>query len=231
MDNDTTTDSTGTFSALAGAIQQVDDDLQDEVAASAVAGRNYFVGKPSPTFIFSVIDEPPISIPLWRGKKDGCQISKIFTDEKKFLDSPFLPICDQHVLDDAELEPETNFHEYLMYAYAVFDPSAQGNIGAYGLWAIRLDYTANEWWTSARNTAKKLRGLDAWGQLRADKDSKGYELKTIEREDFPAPKTMPFTMLELMDKCFGSHLIVNSKEHRLVELLKDPFALAVPNAR
>ena len=42
---------------------------------------------------------------------------------------------------------------------------------------------------------------------------------------------MPFTMLELMDKCFGSHLIVDSKEHRLVELLKDPFALAVPNAR
>jgi len=145
--------------------------------------------------------------------------------------TPFLPICDEYVLSDAKLEPETNFHEYMMYPYAVFDPSAEDHIGAYGLWPIRLDYSANQWWTSARNKAKKLRGLNAWGQLRADKDRKSYELKAIEREDFPAPKTMPFTMLELMNKCFGPHLIVDSKEHRLVELLKDPFALAVPNDR
>ena len=227
------TDTSETFKALAAAIEEVDETLQEEVQATEASDCNFFVGKPQKNFIFSVIEGKPKSLHMWKGKA-GCPISKLFSDEKKFLDTPYLPILDPGILEEAERGDDDlgDIERYLLFSYAVFDNTAPGNIGAYGLWPIRLDYTRNEWWNSAVNAARKARKADVWCKLKANTSEKSYELTMMrEREEFPAPKSMPFDPIELIGKCFGPHLVVTSKEHKLIELLRDPFALAVPNVQ
>ena len=230
---DKNTDASETYKALAAAVEEVDEELQEEVKTTVATDCNFFVGKPQKNSLFSVMEGKPKSLHMWKGK-NGCPISKLFSDEKKCLDTPYLPILDPVTLEEAERGDDdlADIERYLLYSYTVFDTTAPGNIGAYGLWPIRFDYTQNEWWNSAADAARKARDADVWCKLKANTFEKSYELtKMGEREEYPAPKSMPFDPIELIGKCFGPHLIVTSKEHKLIELLRDPFALAVPNAQ
>ena len=61
--------------------------------------------------------------------------------------------------------------------------------------------------------------------------AKGYDLTEYDRPEFPAVKSNAAPLIELVGKCFGESHLVDSKEHTLVKMLRDPFFLAVPNGK
>ncbi len=215
------------LNALSEAVTEIDEELQDEAKDLAAARVNYFVGKPTKHMIVSVLEEKPLGFHLWQGKGKP---SEIFSDEEKFIDGKTrLLVTDKSLLEDDEIGDE--FELYHVYGYVVFDAEAPGNIGAYGVWPVRVDVGDNQWLQNAKSVAKYLRQTNVWAKLAANMPKKGYDITEYDRPEFLAVKSIPTPLIELVGKCFGESLMVDSKEHTLVKMLKDPFFLAVPDGK
>lgn len=215
------------LTALSEAVTEVDEELQDEAKGLAESRVNYFVGKPTKHMIVSIVEEKPLGLNLWQGKGKP---SDIFSDEEKFIDGKTrLVVTDRSLLEDDEIGDE--FELYHVYGYVVFDAEAPDNIGAYGVWPVRVDTADNDWLRNAKSAAKYLRQTNVWAKLSANMPKRGYDIAEYDRPEFPAVKSISAPLVELVGKCFGESHMVDSKEHTLIEMLKDPFFLAIPHGK
>ena len=216
------------LASLNSAITEVDDELQEEAKGLAASRLNYFVGKPSKHMIVSVLEDKPIGLHLWQGSDS--KIAEIFSDDEKFSDGKTrLAITDRALLEDDDIG--NDFILFQLYGYAVLDTGALGNVGAYGVWPVRVDAGNNDWLINAKAVTKYLRKTNVWAKVVPNTQSKSYELTEYDRPEFPAIKTIAASLTELVGKCFEESHIVDSKEHTLVKMLKDPFFLGVPDGK
>ena len=216
------------LASLNSAITEIDDDLQQEARELAASRIDYFVGKPTKHMIVSVLEDKPLGLHLWQGS--GSKIAEIFSDDEKFIDGKTrLVVTEKALLEDDDIGNE--FVLFQLYGYVVFDAEAPGNVGAYGVWPVRVDAGNNDWLLSAKTVTKHLRQSEVWAKVVPNVQAKRYDLTEYDRPEFPAIKSIEAPLIELVGKCFGESHLVDSKEHTLVKMLKDPFFLAVPNGK
>ncbi len=216
------------LATLNAAVTEVDEELQEEARGVAASRIDYFVGKPTKHMIVSVLEDKPLGLHLWQGS--GSKIAEIFSDEEKFIDGKTrLVVTDNALLEDDDIGNE--FVLFQLYGYVVFDAGAPDNVGAYGVWPVRVDAGNNDWLLSAKSVTKHLRQSDVWAKVVPNVQAKGYDLTEYDRPEYPAVKSIAAPLIELIGKCFGESHLVDSKEHTLVKMLKDPFFLAVSNGK